>query len=270
MFALMISPEAALLQRRVTVVRGLLLDAVEQTDALANHRLPALSAFYWSQFGPLEIQLYDTELRRDQLVYRIRLTRQYLNRGLPPDLPAIQTQTALKFAARHQALAAMRAKLGAAVQYLALPVLTEAESAELSTLYKQLVKALHPDLHPHQSAADKRMFLLVTTAYANGLLGLLRTIAALLAGRTEEVLSPAALRLQLARLVADLAQARQRQRALHQQWPLTIEDELADAAWRAHHETELQQALLQLKQQVAAKSVEYGRLVGDLGGEAHG
>lgn len=267
MYELMPSPETALGRLRLAVVRELLLDAVQSNDALTNHRIPSLEAFYWTQFGPLEISLYETELKRDQTAFRIRLIRQYLNRAMPIDLPTIQAQVAVKFAGRIDHLAAMHGKLTAAEHYLALPMLSARETDELNNLYKQLIKALHPDLHPHQSSTDARLFLVVLDAYANGMLAVLQTIATILDDSRDEVLSPQALRQQLTKLLADLANERVRTVTLYQQWPLNIEQQLHDESWRAHHRAELQLTLNKLKQQVAANIVLYGQLVGDLGGE---
>ncbi|MFD1440849.1 J domain-containing protein [Lacticaseibacillus hegangensis] len=270
MFDLMLSPETALARRRVNVAAELLLDAVQENDALSNHRVPNLTAFYWSEFGPLEISLYEAELKRDQTAMRIRLIRQYLNRGEPIDLPVIEVKITASFADRVRYLAFMRSQLNEATSYLALPVLSDSESEELNTLYKQLIKALHPDLHPHQSAADAWLFLKVLDAYANGLLEVLEAIAAMLANREDETLSPQELNRQLADLLTDLAQERARKFALYQAWPLTIEAQLKSETWRDHHRAALQLALNRLKQQVAANIVLYGQLVGDLGGDRHG
>lgn len=186
MYELMSSPELALARLRLDVVRELLLDAVQENDALANHRLPNLEAFYWTQFGPLEIALYEAELKRDETAYRIRLIRQYLNRGLPIDLPAIQVRVTQQFEERVHSLSVMRGQLTTAREYLSLPMLSAPQTDELNALYKQLIKALHPDLHPHQSAADAKLFLIVLDAYANGLLAVLQTIAAILDDGDDE------------------------------------------------------------------------------------
>lgn len=267
MFGLIRSPEVALLMRRLAVVRDLLVSAVQETDQLANHQIISLEATYWAIFGDLEIQLYAMTLKRDQTAYRIRLIRQALNHDRPIDLPAIQRAVARKFASRVAHLAAMRGKLHDALTYLALPTLSTDETDELNDLYKMLVKALHPDLHPAQSAADQRLFLFVLEAYANGLLEVLRLIAAIVREQADAPATPKELNQQLTKLTTALNAQFDRQARLKGRWPMTIAKQLSDARWRGHHQAEMQLALNKLKLQVAANNVLYGQLVGDLGGD---
>ncbi len=54
-------------------------------------------------------------------------------------------------------------------------------------MYKQLVKSLHPDLHPHQTEEEKKLFLKVQAAYSLCDLKALNEILLYIKGEKEDV-----------------------------------------------------------------------------------
>ena len=62
----------------------------------------------------------------------------------------------------------------------------ETEAQELKRLYRMIVKAMHPDLHPNQDEATKDLFKRAIRAYKEFDLQTLREIAAMLAGESAE------------------------------------------------------------------------------------
>ncbi|MFV0267762.1 MAG: hypothetical protein ACK5HT_11565 [Draconibacterium sp.] len=72
-------------------------------------------------------------------------------------------------------------KMNAALERGKGEFLTAEETKELKTLYRTVVKALHPDIHPNVSKAQIKLFQKAVDAYENGDLNALRIIKEMVA-----------------------------------------------------------------------------------------
>lgn len=98
-------------------------------------------------------------------------------------------------------------------------------SSILRSLYRQLVKRLHPDLHPHQDEAQKRLWFEVQQAYQWADWKRLETLLACCDEDFEE--SPE----ELLRLKERLARLSEELQALRQQPPFSLETQLQQPEW---------------------------------------
>ncbi len=136
----------------------------------------ALHALLWqATINQLRLGLSLATLR-----LRRSLLQAYINRDEAPDLVKIDKQMAQQRLEFHQLLERKLAQLKAAKEYWDRPRLSPEETKELKEIYKALVKRLHPDLNPHYTEEDKRLFLITVKAYQSGDLTQLRAVLDLL------------------------------------------------------------------------------------------
>ena len=174
------SPEYQRLREQYETLVVAYTALVSQYQEMTDHEAPHLSALYMHYFGKL---LY-TQLRLGLSLATLRLRRSllqaYINRDEAPDLVEIDKQMAQQRLEFHQLLEKKLAQLKAAKEYWDRPHLSFQETKELKEIYKTLVKRLHPDLNPHYTEEDKRLFLITVKAYQIGDLPQLRALLALL------------------------------------------------------------------------------------------
>lgn len=174
------SPEYQRLREQYETLVVAYTALVSQYQEMTDHEAPHLSALYMNYFGKL---LY-TQLRLGLSLATLRLRRSllqaYINRDEAPDLVEIDKQMAQQRLEFHQLLEKKLAQLKAAKEYWDRPHLSSQETKELKEIYKALVKRLHPDLNPHYTEEDKRLFLITVKAYQIGDLPQLRALLALL------------------------------------------------------------------------------------------
>lgn len=174
------SPEYQRLREQYETLVVAYTALVSQYQEMTDHEAPHLSALYMHYFGKL---LY-TQLRLGLSLATLRLRRSllqaYINRDEAPDLIEIDKQMAQQRLEFHQLLEKKLAQLKAAKEYWDRPHLSSQETKELKEIYKTLVKRLHPDLNPHYTEEDKRLFLITVKAYQIGDLPQLRALLALL------------------------------------------------------------------------------------------
>lgn len=174
------SPEYQRLREQYETLVVAYTALVSQYQEMTDHEAPHLSALYMHYFGKL---LY-TQLRLGLSLATLRLRRSllqaYINRDEAPDLVEIDKQMAQQRLEFHQLLEKKLAQLKAAKEYWDRPHLSSQETKELKEIYKALVKRLHPDLNPHYTEEDKRLFLITVKAYQIGDLPQLRALLVLL------------------------------------------------------------------------------------------
>ena len=143
-----------------------------------------------------------------------------------------------EFAEWQQKIAAAARTLAGAERHLN-HLMTPEDAAELRRLYRTLVKALHPDLHPGQGDTDRLLWLRVHEAYGHSDLEELRALTLLLEKPTDPAddLGPTAasakekllaereaLKAQVERLLMEM-------NVVRSQPPFTMQRDLDDGTW---------------------------------------
>lgn len=174
------SPEYQRLREQYETLVADYTALVSQYQEMTDHEAPHLSALYMHYFGKLLYTQLRLGLSLATLRFRRSLLQAYINRDEAPDLVEIDKQMAQQRLEFHQLLERKLAQLKAAKEYWDRPHLSSQETKELREIYKTLVKRLHPDLNPHYTEEDKRLFLITVKAYQIGDLPQLRAVLALL------------------------------------------------------------------------------------------
>ncbi|KXT79081.1 J domain-containing protein [Streptococcus sp. DD13] len=174
-------------QRDIEKLRVELSMLLLERDQLLYHVCPAIETAYLMRFGGLEYQVYQAECQFRRLKRKLALLIQRRNRQESIDLQQIEGQLDLELAEYQERLKEQLSHLNWALERSQREVLSEDESRELKSLYRKIVKKLHPDLHPELSQEELDLFHQAVTAYEDGNLAVLQVIAQVMGDSSEEL-----------------------------------------------------------------------------------
>ena len=135
-----------------------------------------LETEYMLKIGGLEHQLYAKQCEAQRLKRKAELIQAALNRQEKPDFTRIERLLDKEFAAYQEKLDEQIYKMNEALKHSRAELLSPEDTKELKSLYRKIVKVLHPDLHPNISDAERQLFENAVTAYKNGDLLSIRAI----------------------------------------------------------------------------------------------
>lgn len=155
------------LRREVRETRAQTVEVVSETDHLRLQTIPNIRADYALRIGCWEVEMLHAELSCRRAKRRLSLARACANEGRPIEKSALEQQL-------DEELAAWIQRVGEASrdQYAHLERATNgqrlsvAEERRLKSIYRKLVKRLHPDLHADEESA--RLFKIAVQAYKTG------------------------------------------------------------------------------------------------------
>ncbi|MCL2526023.1 MAG: J domain-containing protein [Coriobacteriia bacterium] len=154
-----------------------LVGLVLKHDLLVNHTVPYLHAKYHIQIGTFEYELLSLFLKARQIRLFIQLVRSELNQGEIPDLQKIESIVAARMQKYIEELKELKRRLELARMFMsAVGTLTCSERETLRSIYRRLMKALHPDLNPSQTERELELFHQAIEAYKAGDLEALKLV----------------------------------------------------------------------------------------------
>lgn len=284
--------EETRLRAQIRALRELLADLVQERDELVHVICRELEARYYRELGSLEAEVF----RADGLVNYFRRRAEYLraarNRDEKPDLEKVEQKLRKdlaeyqkvyeEFTRRAKEAEAQRPKRSGNSSALAETKAGEkasdpqeqeeeaedrilSEEDRLKRLYRRIVKAMHPDLHPEQDEATRTLFKRAIQAYKDGDLKTLQEIDGMTADTEPEPGQDPlqALREEKQRLLDLVFSLRYEIRHIKTRFPYTKKKLLEDPELLAAEKKRLEQALFQLRQQAE----RYRREVADLEGK---
>ncbi|MBK9138432.1 MAG: hypothetical protein IPM17_06665 [Verrucomicrobia bacterium] len=256
-------PEVRRLADENAVLREELVRLLTEAENLVQVVKPNLLAQYQALLGAWELRVLQAQFETARLRRQIELAQASLNRGVPPDLRAIERQLESDFLAWQARLREARDRILAAEMRLK-HLLPPAEDREFKALYRTLVKKLHPDVNPPLTGDQRRLWLRVQAAHAAGDLPELRALA-LLAEKSGPVPPPTKsldqLRLDQQTLQRQIAELLRRIETIQSQPPFTLRPQLADEAWVAQRRQELEAQIQQVEAQRQALAAHWQRIL---------
>lgn len=173
---LILSPELQMLNEEIAKLRVELSMLVSEHDELKYVICVNIETEYLLKLGTLEYRIYQAYCKYLRLRRKIELIRAKLNRQERVDLAEIEKALDQEFQAYQNKLDDQMRKMNEALKRGASDVLSDKETVEFKRMYRQIVKRLHPDLHPNITAAQLELFLRAVEAYQNGDLNAMRII----------------------------------------------------------------------------------------------
>lgn len=131
---------------------------------------------YMLKLGSMEYKAYEAQCAALRLKRKLELIQAKKNRQETVILSEIEETLDNEFAEYQEQLDAQIDKMNDALKRSKTAVLSDEENKELKTLYRRIVKALHPDMNPGVSKAQIQLFDNAVSAYKNGDLETLRMI----------------------------------------------------------------------------------------------
>ena len=230
-------PEYLEAKRRIEVLKNDVTELFTEHSELVTVEVPAAEALYMDKIGRFELVAYELYMQVQFLKKRRQLMLQAINRREAPDKERIEKELeklAKKLNVKRQK---MVDQLDRAKAWQAATMLSEEDTAEAHVLYKQLVKLLHPDLHPNQTRQEAEWFKQAVDAYKAGDLAKLQLISELVAVGTEnDTLSFNAieeLHEQIRRLEAHAESLTHQILMIKDTFPMTTVEWLKDEEWVA-------------------------------------
>lgn len=176
-----IFPEYEELKNSVEKLRTELSMLVLERDELLFVECKNIEMAYMLELGGLEYKAYELHCAVRRLKRKVELIQAKKNRQEKVVLSKIEGLLDIEFAEYQEKLKEQLDKMNAAMERSRGEFLSDEETAEIRKMYRSVVKALHPDLNPGQSDAERQLFLNAVTAYENGDIAGLRVISDMVA-----------------------------------------------------------------------------------------
>lgn len=253
-------PLARLLRQQCQDLALELGNLVLQHDTLLHGTIPTLEADFLNKVGGPRVRLMEVQVENRRLKRIIEAAQASLNRGQEPDLEVIERELTIEFQTWTDGIQQQRRDVERARQAMG-NLLEPEEVGQIRSLYRELVKLLHPDLNP-PTPERARLWLQVQQAYQGTDLAGLHILAGL-ARRLEDVApwdqTTALDHLGQHRdhLKAQVQTLAGRLQGLLQSFPCDHEDRLADPTWVAEQN---QQTSEQIERELLTQAALRARL----------
>ncbi|MDR1141190.1 MAG: hypothetical protein LBL62_05815 [Planctomycetaceae bacterium] len=178
---IIIYPDFEKLKAEVEKFRTELSMLVLEKDDLLYQKCKNIEMAYMLSVGALEYKVYEIECAILRLKRKAKLIQAKKNRQEEIILSKIETILDTEFAEYKKKLDEQVGKMNEALERSKGKTLTESEIHELKNLYRGIVKALHPDLHPGLSNKKLKLFHNAVEAYEHGNLEDIRIISSMVA-----------------------------------------------------------------------------------------
>lgn len=238
----------------ISDARARIAEFLLEIDNIVLQVNPQIEAEYATKIGYLENDLLKWQIVARRARRRLALAQARVNRGMTFAADEFETQLDEELAEWESLLAkSVESFLEIAERAAGSRQMSPSDSRELKRLHRELIKRLHPDLHPNQSEEAARFFMVAQAAYENGDLDVLRSVAVATEGMGEEGISPnmtedeALIELEL--VLAHERVVFQQLEELKRSNPYALKKKLEDGAWVISRTSELKE---QVKEQKAA------------------
>jgi len=174
-------PQFSKLKSSVAKLRTELSMLVLEHDELLYVECKNIEMAYVLAIGGLLYRAHEADCAMLRAKRKVELVQAKKNRQEKVVLAHIEEILDLEFAEYQAQLNHQIDKMNAAILRQQSKLLSEAEARELKSLYRSIVKALHPDINPDLSTAKIQLFYNAVRAYESGDINGLRLICEMVA-----------------------------------------------------------------------------------------
>lgn len=218
-------------QAEVDRLRQALTDALTARDAMQYVEKVNLDSAYLVKFGLLEYHVHQAMCNMRCAKRELELIQACLNREESIDMNAVHAQVKEEFAAYREKLAEQEMAIRNAEEHHAAPRMTHEEQANFKKMYHEIVRLLHPDMHPNATEGELRMYKQAVEAYKKGDIDTMMTLYEVVAQGThaqDDVDTLAWLQEEKARLQSLLQAVQDSMNEMRSQYPFTERELLED------------------------------------------
>lgn len=246
-------PEFEKIKEEVEKIRVELSMLLLERDELKFVICKNIETEYMLSLGCIEYKIYEAECAVLRLKRKMELMQIQINQEKPIHLKDIEKILDKEFAEYRKRLADQLEKLNDALRHSELERLSDKDTKELKSLYRKIVKSLHPDINPGVTDEEKELLQHAVEAYKNGNLPMLRMIWSMV---KDEVL-PSNKDDAMSQLLKDKKQLEESCHTLRleiekikSEYPYTMKEILADEEKKANKKKELEDILQQYKEAI--------------------
>lgn len=259
-----IHPDFERLKNDLDKLRMELSMLVLEHDELLYQVCRNIETEYMLAVGGLEYKAYETECAVLRLKRKVEMIQAKKNRQEPVVLEKIEEILDLEFSEFQERLEEQIRKMNAALERSHGRVLNDEETRELKSLYRSILKVLHPDLFPDLSFDKKQLFQNAVDAYEMGDLQGLRIIAAMVAEPVLDLVRPDAVKLlvkERERLMGLLAEQRERIANIKASYPYTMKTLVENPVRVEERKAEIEERIGELKDVLVFYEARIGELL---------
>jgi len=205
---------------------------------------------YMLSLGSLEYKAYELQCNVLRLKRKIELIQAKKNRQEKVVISAIEQILDDEFAEYQEKLDEQINKMNEALDHSKGRPLTDEETKEIKKIYRNIVKALHPDLHPDATEAEVKLFQNAVEAYKNGDLGSLQIISTMVADpvvKPDDENSLTILAKEKERLIKTLELIKEQISEIKSTYPYTMKDLVDDPEKIEEKKSEIEDIIKQYK-----------------------
>ncbi len=173
---IIVFPDYEKLKERVERLRTEISMLLLERDELQFVVCRNIETVYMLELGSLEYKAYEAQCTFLRLKRKLELIQAKINRQEKVILSKIDDTLDQEFAEYQQKLDEQINKMNEAIEHSKGTRLTDEENKEIKKTYRKIVKNLHPDLNPHITENQKKLFENAVEAYKHGNLEMLKII----------------------------------------------------------------------------------------------
>lgn len=240
-------------QAEVDRLRQTLTDALAARDELQYVEKVNLSSAYLVKFGLLEYHVYQAKCNMRRAKRELELIQACVNRGESVDTNAVHAQVNEEFAAYQEKLSAWETTIRKAEEHHAARRMTHEEQANFKKMYHEIVRQLHPDMHPQATEAELRMYKQAVEAYKKGDIDTMQTLYEVVAQGThaqDNVDTLTWLQEEKARLQSLLQAVQDSMDEMRSKYPFTEKELLEDPKKIREKKEQLRQEITEYEQAI--------------------
>lgn len=232
------------LEEELAELKVQLATLLSERDDLLLHICKNIEMEFMLKIGRLEYEAFQAQCNYLRVKRKCEMLQALKNRQETIDLDEIERLLDEELREYMDRLKLQFEELTKAIERSQYTALTEDETKELKQCYRQIIKWLHPDLHPDISDEELKLFHVAVAAYEVADLETVRMIYELLVDRAEDetFTSHTLLKKRIEQLKAQIHQLEEQLEDIKFDYPYIYKDLLQDEKWVAERQKMLKNA----------------------------
>ena len=235
---------------------------LNEVEVMKNWGKVQLEALYSTQIGKYKVELLELQIELKALKKKIQLSHQAINLGNYPDFQQIEGVVAEMTREALGEITTAKNKITFGKAVLSNLVSTE-DSAELRKVFRNIAKAMHPDINPNLSPGQQEVWHQFHAAYKTGDLERFKALEIVYAEvvaaaeRDPKELSDEAMMLKIDTLKNGITELTAEKKQLESDFPFILADQLHDEAWVTEQQHAVIKDIEDYKATLAEKTADY-------------